>query len=164
MPHVAEHVGVLLHVAGTHVLGQAGGGGLHAAELGGILCSVAERQRRVLVEVSRFHGHLAKLLDAELAEDVTRFVGLAHIHLDAAVGLMHGGERFTRLEVDDFVLLHRLIRLAPADHGNVEHEIAPLKIVRRCLLLTLSKTYSSQKGEKLKQIEKSFDGQHWSSR
>ena len=55
---LCEHEVVLLHVELAHVLGQAGGGRLHAHELVGRLRAVAQRQLGLGVEIAGLLHHL----------------------------------------------------------------------------------------------------------
>ena len=119
-----EDVGVLPHVAGAHVLGEAGRGGLHQAELLGRLRAVTQRQFGVHVQVGRLDRHLAQILDRELPEDVAGLVSFPHVHLDqTAVGLMDGRQFLTRFKMDNRLLVHRFVWLAPADDRNFEHGV-----------------------------------------
>ena len=64
-----------------------------------------------------------QLLDGDLAQHVAGPLGVAHVALDqAAVGPADLGEHLAGGEVDDLVDLEALVRLAPAEDGDVDHE------------------------------------------
>ena len=121
-----EHEVVLLHVELAHVLGQAGRGRLHARELVGRLRAVAERQLGLGVEFAGLLHHLQQVRDRDLAQHVAGPLGVAHVALDQpAVGPADLGQHLAGGEVDDLVGLEALVRLAPAQDGDVDHGESP---------------------------------------
>ena len=117
-----QNISVFPHVGGTHVLGQTGRCRLNSAEFLRILSPISQRKGCVEVKIRGFDTHLTELLDGELSQDFASLGGLAHIHLDqAAIGLIHIGQRLTRFKVNNRGFLHRLVWFAPADDGNLKH-------------------------------------------
>ena len=113
---------VLAHVRPAHVLGQSGGGGLLAGEVRGRLLAVTHRERGVFVKCARLLHHLDQLANRHLPEHVASAVRLLHVlGQQAGVGLADLRERFAGDEVDDLVKLEALVRLAPAENGNLDH-------------------------------------------
>ena len=119
---MGQHVRVLPHIGRAHRLGQAGRGGLNAAELLGSLRPVAEWERSVQIEIRRLDAHVAQLVDRELPQHLTGLSLLPPIEFDLPGGrLMQLAKNLTGFEVDDRLLFDRLIGLTPADDGDFQH-------------------------------------------
>jgi hypothetical protein len=75
------------------------------------------RERGVHVELARLAGANDQLLDGDLAQHVTSTLRLAHVTPDQpGIGAADRRDRLARREMDDFVLLQTVVRLAPAEH------------------------------------------------
>jgi hypothetical protein len=104
------------------VLGQAGGGRLHAHKLIGGLRAVAQRQLGLGIQFARLLHHFEQAGKGNLAQDFAGPLGLAHVALDqAAIGPAHLGQHLAGGKVHDLVNVQALVWFTPAQHGDVDH-------------------------------------------
>ncbi len=122
--HLGEHEGILLHVRVTHALGQAGAGGLGAHELAGSLGAVPHRQRSGHVLLASDGDARNQIVDRHLAQRVAGALGLAKIAVDQApVGAAEARDRLTGREMHDRIDVDARVRLPPAEHGKMKHDV-----------------------------------------
>ena len=123
--HVLEHERILRHVRAAHVLGQAGAGRLLVHEIVRRLRAVAHRQRAVLVEIGRLAEHRDQLVGRKAEQGIASLLCLPHVALDdPADRLAHLGNRLAGREVIHLGDFERVVRLAPADDGKFDHDVA----------------------------------------
>ena len=86
--------------------------------------AVAQGKRGVFVKLARFLHDGHKLTDGDLAKHVAGALRFLHVPgQQTGVGLAHLRERFTGNKVDHLVEFEALVRLAPAEDGNLDHNM-----------------------------------------
>ena len=84
------------------------------------------------VELAGLLHACEQVVDRDLAQHVARGLRVAHVALDqAAVGPADLGQHLAGREVDDLVHFQALVRLAPAEDGNVDHGVISLVVRSR---------------------------------
>ncbi len=120
--HVRKHEEILLHVRLAHVLRQPGCRRLSAGELVGRLHAIADRERVVEIEIAGPFDPLDQFVARYFAKQVASRLGMPHVALqESAIGLADARHRLAADEVSHFILLQRVVRLAPAKYGKGEH-------------------------------------------
>ena len=102
--HTRQHEMVFLHVRAAHVLGKPRCRGLVLHEIIGPLRAVSERELLFHVEIRGLFHHLDEIPWRDLSQHVARPLRFTHVALDESAACeAHGGELFTRVEMDDGV-------------------------------------------------------------
>ena len=87
--------------------------------------AVAHRQRAVLIEIGRLAEHRDQFVGRKAEQGVASLLRLPHIALDdPADRLADLRNRLARREVIHLGDFERIVRLAPADDGKFQHDVA----------------------------------------
>src|SRR2546429_4458769 len=104
--------------------------------------AVTHGKRGVFVKLARFLHDGHELRDGDLAKHVAGALRFLHVPgQQTGVRLAHLRERFTGDKVDHLVEFETLIRLAPAEDGNLDHNVSRMlstDSIRLCLAMSLA--------------------------
>jgi len=95
---------------------------LRVDELVGRLRAVADRQRRIQVEIAGTARAIDQVVDRQAAQHVSGALGVAGVALDqSTVGAADARDRLAGRKMHDRVDVHARVGLAPADDRNIQH-------------------------------------------